>query len=462
MNQVSVRQLLIKNALANLLGGAGSALFNLILPALVIKHLGQIEFSVWSLALQVVLYLQLFGFGLQNVITRFIAHGNELNDLADQQKTIKASLILVTGFVAFAVLIVAGLVWAYPLFFPQLPTNMLVTFRSAITILGLSAAWQLYALIPTGVFIGLHRNIIAISGQLVIRICSVLALWWALSQGVHLLAAVLVLAVCGALLVPVNILAMYRWANHLVVHLGTFDLPRFRQLLHAWGGITVWNTAMLFVNGIDLVVVGHFDFQKVSAYSLAITAVTILIGILQAVLSPLIAIGAKMYANPDTRQNMPALLIRSTQYSMLMMGAALIGLLMFGQWAIGLWVPVVYVHDVNMLLMVLLAANVIRNSAAPYAMLLVATGLQKYVLSPAILEAAVNLIASLLLVQRYGAVGVALGTLVGGIVGVCANFWISFSRTRELVPCTTNYILRGLLLPLMPIVIICALVGVSR
>lgn len=458
MSGFSVRNLLIKNAFANVVGGAGSAVFNLLLPALVVKHLGQMEFSVWNLALQVIVYLQLFGFGVQNVITRFIARGNELNDVADQRNTIQAGLMLVTGFVSVAILAVGGLVWVYPLLFPRVSAGLTSEFRTAIAVLGLSAVWQLYALIPMGVFIGLHRNIIAVGGQLLVRLFSLFALWFALSEGAHLAGLAWILALCGGLLVPLNVVAMYRWTKPLLSNFGPYHRQRLREMLHACGGLTVWSIAMLFVNGIDLVVVGHFDFPKVSAYSLAVTVVTILIGGVMAVISPLIAIGSKLYANQSNRNKIPALLIKATQYIVLSMGGALIGVLVLGKWGLGFWIPSEYINDVYKILLILLAANLIRNFLGPYAILLVATGLQKYVLSPGMFEGVANLIASLIFVQRYGAMGVAFGTLVGSVVGVGAHFLNSFVKTRELVPSTTSFFLEGLLLPLTPIFIVFVLI----
>src|SRR5476649_33324 len=115
MTTASLRNLFLKNAVANVIGGAGSALFNLLLPALVVRHLGKLEFSIWSLALQILIYLQIFGFGLQTAMTKFIAHGYELNDLEDQRKTLKAGLVIVSSFVLLAVVAVIGLVIFYPL-----------------------------------------------------------------------------------------------------------------------------------------------------------------------------------------------------------------------------------------------------------------------------------------------------------------------------------------------------------
>ncbi|MGV0985822.1 MAG: hypothetical protein ACOYB2_14825 [Limnohabitans sp.] len=47
------------NALVNLIGGLAAAGVSVLLPALVVKHLSAESFSVWNLALQMVVYVNL-------------------------------------------------------------------------------------------------------------------------------------------------------------------------------------------------------------------------------------------------------------------------------------------------------------------------------------------------------------------------------------------------------------------
>lgn len=451
MTKPPLRTLFVKNAFANVLGGAGAAVFNLLLPALVVRHLGKLEFSVWSLALQVLMYLQLFGFGLQTAITRFIAHGNELNDIEDQRKTVKAGLVLACGFVALAIIAVICLVLFYPLLFSNVPVEMIKEFRICIALLGISAAWQLFALVPMGISIGLHRNIIAVGGQLLVRILSLIVLWIVLNEGGGLLRLSITLAVCGALIVPINFLAIRYWVFSLINRLGSLDKKRFRELSGYCASLAVWNVAMLLVSGIDIVVVGYFDFERVGAYSLAATVISIMLGVMQAVMSPLLPSGTALNARKETRHKLSVLLVKSTRLCLLWLFLSVFFIKFFGEFFLSYWLGNGYSYDVYVLLIILAVANMIRNSAMPYAMLLMAINMQKQVKNTVFIEGIVNLFVSLMLASKYGAFGVAYGTLIGSVAGFCCNYALNFEKTRILIPNTLNYTVKSIVFLIFPV-----------
>ena len=417
-----------------MIGGAGSALFNLLLPALVVRHLGKLEFSVWSLALQVLIYLQIFGFGLQTAMTKYIAHGHALIDIEDQRKTVKAGLVLAGIFALLAAVAVGGLVIFYPLLFSNVPRELVSEFRICIFVLGISAAWQLLSLMPMGLFIGMHRNIIPVTAQLLVRMLSLFMLWVVLQNGAGLLVLSLTMAICGALLVPMNYMAARRWASDLLIQLGALDRVRFREMLGYCGSLAVWNIAMLLVSGVAIMMVGYFDFQRVASYSLAATLITIMIGVQQAIISPLLPAGAKLNAREETRPELAGLLNRSTLICMLSLGLSVLLMKFLGDWFLQLWLGKGYSPDILKILLILAAANLIRNTALPYSMLLLAVNMQKQVQLTVLVEGIVTLIASLTLASSHGAIGIAYGALVGSIAGLLCNYTFNFSKTRLLVP----------------------------
>lgn len=453
MKTASLRSLFLKNAVANVLGGAGSALFNLLLPALVVRHLGKLEFSVWSLALQVLIYLQIFGFGVQTAMTKFIAQGHELDDLEDQRKTLKAGIVLVSGFVLLAILAVVLLVIFYPLLFSNVPAEFVGEFRICIFLIGISAAWQLFALIPMGLFFGLHRNIIPVGGQFFVRMLSLLLLWVVLQQGAGLVVLSLTMALCGALIVPINFLAIKRWASSLTVSLAPLDKFRFKELLAYCANLAVWNIAMLLVSGLAIMLVGYFDFTNVAAYSLAATVITIMVGVQQAIISPLLPAGSKLNARAETRGQLGGLLIRAT-------GICIFGLLLsvfllkfFGAPLLKAWLGKGYSENVLELLLILAVANLIRNVALPYSMLLLAINMQKEVRLTVIVEGVTTLAASVIMAYYYGALGVAYGALIGATCGFFCNYLFNFKKTRLLVPDIFEFTLKTGILLVFPVAI---------
>lgn len=93
-------------------------------------------------------------------------------------------------------------------------------------------------------------------------------------------------------------------------------------------------------------------------------------------------------------------------------------------------------------------ANVIRNLCAPYATMITAVGKQETAIVAAVSEAIVNLGSSIYLASRFGAIGVALGTVVGSFVSVLLHFTITMALTRsEFAISRSRLLLRALLRP---------------
>jgi O-antigen/teichoic acid export membrane protein len=82
-------------------------------------------------------------------------------------------------------------------------------------------------------------------------------------------------------------------------------------------------------------------------------------------------------------------------------------------------------------LQILLLANIIRNLCGPYATMVVALSRQRAATASAITEAVVNLASSIWLAIHYGAMGVALGTLIGSVAGIAMHFGISMGYTQN-------------------------------
>jgi O-antigen/teichoic acid export membrane protein len=80
-------------------------------------------------------------------------------------------------------------------------------------------------------------------------------------------------------------------------------------------------------------------------------------------------------------------------------------------------------------LRILVLASIIRNLCAPYATMLVAIDRQKVAIAGAMSEAVVNVASSIYLARHMGAIGVAIGTLLGSLVSVLMHFALSMHYT---------------------------------
>jgi O-antigen/teichoic acid export membrane protein len=97
--------------------------------------------------------------------------------------------------------------------------------------------------------------------------------------------------------------------------------------------------------------------------------------------------------------------------------------------------------------------NVVRQLVSPYILIVVATGKQHLATIAAVAEASVNIVLSIWLVQRIGAVGVAIGTLVGAFVSVGIHIAVSMRLTQATISLQRpRYLRQGLLRPLLMVV----------
>jgi O-antigen/teichoic acid export membrane protein len=151
-----------------------------------------------------------------------------------------------------------------------------------------------------------------------------------------------------------------------------------------------------------------------------------------------------------TPRELGNVLVTATRLSTALLSMLGIPLLFLGFPLLRIWVGVVYASHALVYLEVLVAANVVRQLAYPYALMVVGLGQQRFATVSPVLEAVVNLVTSILLARRFGAIGVAAGTLIGAFAGVLAHVAVSMPRTQAAVAVERLRLLRkGVARPLL-------------
>lgn len=437
------------NSAANLLGGGSAAVFNLVLPSIVSRHLPTAEFAAWSLALQVVAYINLLGLGLQTATARAIAQAESQGDTATLQRIVRAANSIANWAVAAASLAALLLAACYPLLFRGIPNYLLGSFQITVLLIGLSTASQLLAIVPMGIFQGLHRNIAYVSVQVGVRLLVVALVWAGARAGIELLGLAALLAAGSALLWPAMRQAMVstlHWTS--AIRTTPFDPATRRELLDYCASLSVWSVATLLVNTVGVIMVGHVAFEQTGAYALAMSAATVLAGLLGAVFSPLVTTAAALHAQPERRNELPRLLMKSTVYCAVILNLLYLACLLCAREVITLWVGPHFVEQLTPMLLILVGAHALRNLGSPYAMMLLATGLHRRALLTGAGEGLCNLIATVLLGLQFGVIGIAAGTLVGAVAGLVGALVLNARKTPELTPNPFRFTMLGFALPL--------------
>jgi O-antigen/teichoic acid export membrane protein len=333
--------------------------------------------------------------------------------------------------------------------------------RWAMVILGVALALGLPASAWNGVFVGLQRYEIpamAIGGARTIGAAGVVIAAFA-GKSVVVMSAIM----GGTYLA--SYVVQYAAVQHIVPDL-EFNLALVRretasELFSYCVGLTVMSFSMLLVTGLDLILVGRFDFAAVTPYSVAASIVTFLSGGLSAVLNVMMPHAAAMHAREDP-EGLGRLVLNSTRVAVVLLVLTGIPLLVYAGPILKVWIGQKFVARGQPILATLVLANIIRLTGLPYAIVLVSAGQQRLIKVSPLTEGFSNLAASLVLGSMMGAMGVALGTLVGSVFSIVSHLVYSMPRTYPVLRFSRrNWLWSGVMVPMACSLPLLVLAGIA-
>jgi O-antigen/teichoic acid export membrane protein len=239
-------------------------------------------------------------------------------------------------------------------------------------------------------------------------------------------AVAIVNVVTGSL----QVVAWRKKASHILISLRSADYRVLKKMARYCSLQSIWTLGMLCVTGLDITIVGHYDYVETAYYSIATLPTTFVLLIISSMVNPLMPASSAM-STQRSAVEMGEFLVKITRYSTLLLLLTGLPLIVCGYQILSLWVGSEYALHTYKYLRILVLANAIRSLCAPYAAMISATGRQGAATVTAISEAVVNLSSSLYLASRYGAIGVALGTVLGSLVSVSLHFLITMHFTHE-------------------------------
>ena len=438
-----------RNIVASLARVLAVSLVALVLPAYLTHHLPVTTYAAWVLILQLGAYVSYLDLGIQTGISKFVAEYDARGDTAGAGRHASAGLALMLLAGSLGVALTLVLAWQVPRLFSSMPPSLHHDVRISVLLVGTSLSFGLVCAVYSAVFLGLQRYRIPMTIAVINRasfaaiVVIVVALHGNLADmGV---AVALVNVATGLL----QVVAWRKKASHIRVSTSLVDYGVLKAMARYCSMQSIWTAGMLCVVGLDVTIVGHYDYVQTGYYSIATLPTSFIFIIISSLVSPLMPASSAMSTQRSPAQ-MGDFLARTTRYTTVILLLTGLPLMVCGLPILRIWVgPEYALHSLNYL-RILVFANVVRNLCAPYATMISATGRQEAAIATAVSEAAVNLGSSIYLASRFGAVGVALGTLLGSIVSVSLHFAVTMYFTHQTFAISRSELfLKGLLRPSM-------------
>ena len=206
---------------------------------------------------------------------------------------------------------------------------------------------------------------------------------------------------------------------------------------------------MFLISGLDLVIVGHYDYQHTGFYAVASSVTNFMLLVVGSIFGPILPAVSSIQAG-STPAQIGDLVVKVTRYCTL---RALPAWVAASVWGVSITLALGGAQVCHPKC-VLPGDSGSRqcDSASHLSVCPGCRGHRKQHLATmgAIAEAVVNIVVSVLLVTRIGAVGVAIGTLAGAFVSLGMHVAVSMPFTQSTIQIQRwRFVMGGLARPLL-------------
>lgn len=407
-------KLIFQNVSVNYLVTATELLIGIFMLPFNVAHLGQSAYGLWILVASVTVYFSLFdmGYGVAQVkfAAKYRAEGNTtaLNEIASTMFCMFSGVGLFTFLLA--ILITLNLGRFFPLTPEQVRTGRIVLlFISAYVSLGFP--FSVFGGIVNGFQRQYLNGAVAFVTAIAVAVVNVIVLLAGYGLP-ELVAATTGVRILSYLAYALN---AYRVFPALRIRPKYFKRDRLREVTGFSIFILVIDLANKLNYSTDAIVIGAF----LGTAAVAVWAVAQrLIEIVQRITDQLNAVLFPVVVDNSTVQRtdrLQKILVQGTRLSLGMVVPLATVLGLTARPLVLIWVGPQFAESVNVIyILSIMVALRVGNSTS--AVVLKGSGLHKFLAFANISMAVGNLVLSVILVQFYGLIGVALGTLIPMIV----------------------------------------------
>ena len=390
-----------------------SVLVGLFLMPFMIRYLGDEIYGLWMFIASMLGFYFLFDMGLNSAIQRYVSQAIGKEDYRE------ANVIVNTSFVLFIIIGIFVLFFSFILacVLPLILKNItdVHLFWTVMIILGANLAVRL----PMNVFSGILTANLRYDVQMGVDLFKLLmnatfiVLFLKLGYGVIAVALVFCFSdLIGHLLFY---LLVKKLAPYIIINKRFFVKSRIRELFsYSWKTLGVQVADKLRFNIDNFVIVGFLGLNFVTVYAIAARLGRHFISLITSAIGILIPVFSQYEGDGDFHSIREKFILTTkiSSYSAIFIGESII---IFGKAFIERWMGPQYL-EAYPLLVVLIIPITIALMQNPSIQLLYGISKHHFYTVSNSIEGVANLVLSLILVQKFGLMGVVLGTAVPMII----------------------------------------------
>lgn len=189
-----------------------------------------------------------------------------------------------------------------PHFFGSIPHSLIKEVQVSTLIQGAMCSLLLIGNVFGGVLAGLHRLEVCAAPVAISRTTGAVAVLIIASHSNSLILMSAALGTFNLVAGVAQFVMCRRVLPSMRLQISLVSTRALRELLHFATGLLAWSGAGFLISGLDLVIVGHFDFRSVGAYAVATNVVLMITALYSSVAGGMMNPIAALYTQSDFRQ----------------------------------------------------------------------------------------------------------------------------------------------------------------
>ena len=394
-----------------------NTLISFVLAPVVVNELGSVYYGIWSLLMQFTGYLWLLDFGVRESVIKYVAQYHASGERSKLETTVRTAISVYMLVTFGALLIVAVMTALLPYAF-NIPADAVATAQMAALATGGTIAQSFLSNVFIGVLVGLQRIYLVSRAGIIFALVRAVVTYALLTRGYGIVA-----------LAMLNLFSSLASAALVVYycrqHLPDLPLRPIRpvredvlKLLNYGKYVLISNIGDKIVFATDALVIGIFlPIAALTPYAIGGT----LINNMRAVV-----IAMAQVMNPLTSSRRAAggeyvvqrLLQNGAKAAMLVGLPLCLGYIALGERFILLWIGQEYAATAGRVMTVLATGYIVGLPYYTISGVLYGLGEHRVIALLRVVEGAFKITLSIVLVQMYGLIGVAVGTAVPHVIVV--------------------------------------------
>jgi O-antigen/teichoic acid export membrane protein len=405
-----IRRRVVLSTTTNVLGTGFRLLVWLFLTPFILGLLGPVAYGVWVVVGSLAAYGALLDLGLTPALVKYVAEHIARDDIAEVNRVVGTALWLYVGqgLMAFGL---AVLIAPFVPAFLSVPPGQAETTSTVVVLTGLSLGIGIPASAAPSILMGLQRydlvNGIYAMSTLIGAGVTVVVLY-AGGGLIGMVAATIPVLILTTL---TNVFAIHRVRPDLAPAVHRADRRRFRSILTYSSSAFAYQVSGVLQSKSDEVIVGRFlAVALVTPYSIGRRVSELVPLFTQQFMKVLLPLASQLHAEGDTAR-LQGMYLTGTRLAMALSFPIGMTVIVLAEPFIRAWVGPAFLSAVPITI-VLTVSSMVGLTQWPAGAIFQGMAHHRPLAIGALLTGIANIVLSVVLVQRIGLIGVAVGTLV--------------------------------------------------